>query len=121
MIRYSDIDNALRNVTEYDGVDVLFSHDCPDHELLRQWLYSKGYKVDDQSSQNREALTVLLDRVRPTEMYHGHFHYRYTYVDTELSPGWEYTIHGVAANMDQMGFEHSTKAVPDGNCVIRDW
>jgi predicted phosphodiesterase len=116
-IRLSDVLSAKKNA---DGrtIDVMFSHDRPGSEELLNMLHSHGYKVDPDSASNREHLEEVVEYVRPQNLYHGHYHYRY---DTQYSTnqGWVVNVHGVGANIE--GRWHVTEARLDKNCILVEW
>ena len=119
MIRQTDVHRALENA-EGRKIDVMFTHDCPKSDFMDKWLKDAGYKVDHNSNANREALSYVVDSVRPDELYHGHFHYRYD--SLHVSPeGWETKVHGVGANLHPLTFQHDSRAVYGDNYIVVDW
>jgi len=52
-------------------VDIVISHTCPESWKL---VFGKYYDLDNDSSS--KALDIVLERYRPKEWYHGHFHVR---------------------------------------------
>jgi predicted phosphodiesterase len=119
MIRQSDVQRALE-LAEGRKIDVLFSHDCPTSEFIDTWLKSEGYKVDHNSTSNRQALTYVVDSVRPQDLYHGHYHYRYD-SDHVTPEGWKTHVHGVGANVQPVTFTRDPTARYGQNFLIEDW
>lgn len=119
MIRQGDVQRALENA-EGHKIDVLFSHDCPRSEFIDKWLKSEGYKVDASSTANRDALTYVVDSVRPRDVYHGHYHYRYDSL-YESPEGWQVHVHGVGANIENLTFRRDPTAKYGENFLIEEW
>ena len=70
-------------------VDVLLCHDVPACPPSIEALLA-GYKDDPASAANRALLRNVFDAIRPTSVYHGHYHVNYT----ETYAGA--TFHGLA-------------------------
>lgn len=101
----ADVHRAIENG---QGADVLISHDCPPTKEIRKHLRDCGYKLDRASQQNRQAVQAVIEHTAVTEVYHGHYHHRYTtYLDNVL-------IEGLSANYVQ-----SSAAVLDENVLLR--
>lgn len=97
MIRESDIRRAVSR----DDIDVMFTHDSPPNPQLDPLLYEgRGYKIDPDSVNNRMALAGVVNAVRPSVLFHGHYHHRYTgtYIGDS---GWRTRIEGVGANINE--------------------
>lgn len=64
-------------------VDVVVSHECPSGV---RYIDQRNYHTDERwpreaveaSTQQRELMAMLVDKVRPSRLYHGHHHVRYT-------------------------------------------
>jgi predicted phosphodiesterase len=97
MIRYSDMERAVRNGTD---IDVMFTHDVPPMAFIDDALRSANYKIDPDSSANRRNLGRVVEEVAPKHLYHGHYHWRYDDVLYTAS-GKVVEIHGVAANFNE--------------------
>lgn len=119
MIRQSDVARAIE-LAEDRTIDVLFSHDCPPSEYVDNWLKKEGYKVDHNSNANREALGHVVDRVRPKDLYHGHYHLRYDAPYT-TPDGWETRCHGVGANIQPVTFHRDPTAVYGQNYIVAEF
>jgi predicted phosphodiesterase len=119
MIRQGDVHRALENA-EGRKIDVMFTHDAPNSPDLLDWLKSAGYKIDPFSSENRAALSYVVDMVRPTDLYHGHFHHRYEapYYGPD---GWRTQVHGVGANVDEKTFRVDNTAKYNVNYIVEEW
>lgn len=119
MIRYKDIENAITNAESGNKVDVMFTHDTPPTLWIETELHRTGYKSDVDSSRNRQNVGVVVNHVRPDDLYHGHYHWRY---DTPyISPdGWRTEVHGVGANVNSYG-HIAHDAIMDHNFVVRDF
>lgn len=121
MIRESDLERAFMNVTD-ESIDVVFSHDTPPTEFIEEELYRSGYKSDRNSAHNRQMLGALVNVVRPRDLYHGHYHWRY---DTEyIGPdGWLTRVHGIGANVSvrSTGQWLDPTARPGHNYIIQEW
>lgn len=59
------------------GVEVMFTHDCPNTAWFQRKLRSGDYKVDRDSQNNRDMVTAVVQEVSPHTLYHGHYHYPY--------------------------------------------
>lgn len=105
--------DVYRAIDNGKGADVLLSHDCPESLDIKRWLRSNGYKSDRDSRQNRMAISAVVEELDIPEVYHGHYHHRYTahYGNT--------LIEGLGANYARG--EHSPKATLDHNCLLLDW
>ena len=64
---------------EKGKVDILLSHDSPPNPLLDEYLnsFTLGYRLDTASRHNRKALEAVVEATRPSEVFHGHYHYGY--------------------------------------------
>lgn len=71
--------------------DVMFTHDCP----LGVEIGNPEYKTDPASMQNRMAVRAVVDKAKPSRLYHGHFHHsmRSTLV---LEDGTEVQVYSLA-------------------------
>ncbi len=85
-IRYADVERAI----DAGHVDVMFTHDAPEGvQALRRFLEktteymrscygaSWDYKLDPGSRENRKMLREAVDVVRPSMLFHGHYHHGY--------------------------------------------
>jgi hypothetical protein len=60
-------------------VNILLSHDLPDGVDLGRIISRRGvnYRVIREAQAGRDKLRRLVDTVRPTHVFHGHYHVRY--------------------------------------------
>lgn len=76
LITLADIDRA----TAGGHADVMLTHDCPTG-VDTPWLDDpRIWPVTDMATacHNRDALRLAVEDVRPTVLYHGHYHHRYS-------------------------------------------
>lgn len=121
MIRPKDVDRAINNGAHghpNGSIDVMFTHDSPPSEWLEANLAANGYKVGPESHQNRQMLAKAVQSVNPTDLYHGHYHWRYD-APYHHPDGWTTNIHGVAANV--MGGWMDPTAKAGFNYLIEEW
>lgn len=126
MITYADVERCIENGSfgHPDGsIDVMFTHDTPPTEWIVEKLEASGYKSDASSSHNRKLLGFAVDHVRPNEIYHGHYHWRYSDIPYVTNDGWKVAVHGVAANVATSigGQWIDPEAIEDHNYVLRTW
>ena len=69
LLTYGDVMRIL----ETPQVHVVLSHDAPWSCDLK---LDNGYKDDPETKGNRELLQVAVDHLRPTFLFHGHYHQR---------------------------------------------
>ncbi len=62
--------------TAPESVDVMLCHDCPTGPKQLD-AHLDGYKSDPASDGNRKLLRHAFDHLKPSQVWHGHFHYRY--------------------------------------------
>lgn len=72
-----DINKAIVDTTP---INILLSHDLPDGVDLVRVINTHGgnYRVIREAEAGRKQLRRLVDVVRPSHVYHGHYHVRYT-------------------------------------------
>lgn len=75
-ITAGDVERALTRGE--GGIDVLFSHDSPDHPTLSEFLnsFNLPYKLEEQSRANRNCVNAVVDYLKPKLVVHGHYHER---------------------------------------------
>jgi predicted phosphodiesterase len=75
-ITWPDCDKAV----EGGKVDYMFTHDCPDGVDIPGITKTSDFFPQvyiNQSNSHRELLRRVVDEVKPTVLYHGHYHRRY--------------------------------------------
>ena len=117
-IGFADVDRAIVNGTLND-VDVMFCHDTPPTLFIESKLQAAGYKSDGDSAENRRRLGLAVSSVRPKDLYHGHYHWRYN-VPYISQDGWQVDIHGVGANVGPRGWM-DPEARYGENFLIEEW
>lgn len=105
--------DTRRAIEQGQGADVLISHDAPSSGAIRAWLKDCGYRLDKSSQHNRQAVEAVMLGTGVTEVYHGHYHHRYTTEHRDV------LIEGLGANYARG--VHSPKAVLGQNCLLVDW
>lgn len=85
--------------------DVFLSHDCPSGvELFSDHRDDSKWSVEalNYARRSREDLRAAVDDVKPSVLFHGHYHH---YIDTvtELTDytGENYTLHTIGLNKDK--------------------
>lgn len=122
MITHDDVDFALKNLHDVGGaIDVMFTHDSPNHRWLVNELAANGYKVDHNSYSNRMNLTAIVERVHPKVLYHGHYHWRYSEQLVSVLDGWIVDIEGVGANISSNTWGMDPTARRNHNFIIEEW
>lgn len=122
MITHADVDHALENVHRVGGaIDVMFTHDSPNHRWLVNELSAHGYKVDQDSYANRMNLTSIVERVHPKVLYHGHYHWRYSEDFVSQLDGWIVHVEGVGANISSNTYGMDPTARRNHNFLIEEW
>jgi predicted phosphodiesterase len=116
LITQTDVHRAIENGKD---VDVIVSHDAPPTQFLTEWLDQFGYKVDQASAINRHMLGWIVEEVKPKQLFHGHYHRRYTAPYTHKD-GRMTEVYGVAANFNERGYIDST-VVMGSNVLLVDW
>lgn len=88
-IKTQDLFRIEEDVEKNGGVDVMFTHDCPEgvpeleeflhgHKILGMSRHEgEGYKLDRASRSNRVALASICEVVDPSMLIHGHYHHAY--------------------------------------------
>jgi len=101
-----------RAIEQGQGANVLISHDAPPSGAVRGWLRECGYKLDKASQHNRQAVEAVMLETGVTQVYHGHYHHRYTTEHKDV------LIEGLGANYAR---GESVKATLDLNVLVRDF
>jgi len=61
----------------YQHADVLLAHDSPEGvKAVREHL--KGWPVFPATEVNRQLVRMAFDHLRPSRVFHGHYHYAYS-------------------------------------------
>ena len=120
MITDEEVERACSFLNEQDYVDVMFCHDTPPTEWIEQQLASIGYKSDPNSHHNRVQVGRVVNAVLPAHLYHGHFHWRYDTLYT-TPDGWVTQVHGIGANVSEVGWKLDPTAHFGHNFVIENW
>lgn len=91
LLTYSDISRILdQPVLDYG--DVVISHDAP---ISADLCLQNGYKDDPETTSNRQLLQVAVDHLRPTFLFHGHYHQRHSTKDHNAV-----VVVGLGSNLD---------------------
>lgn len=116
IITIEDMDKAL--VTDLDlthNVDVILSHDAPagvDMAMEFAMLYggAKYFDLDAGTGLNMNRLRTICDWWKPSRLYHGHWHLRYTqhhqFYDSSSKENYDIMVTGL--NCNQTGGEAFT-------------
>jgi hypothetical protein len=108
-------DDVTRTIRNGSGVQVMFTHDCPDTTWFQDALKGGAYKIDPGSRDNRERVTKAVKAVSPDTVFHGHYHYSYR---SELATRKGVTkVVGLAADHDELFGRIHTAEVTDGHNV----
>lgn len=84
------------------GADVMLTHDCPSGVPIpgldsgASWWPVHEIAAADT---HRRQLRTVVDAVRPTTLWHGHYHRFYS---EQVNFGWPMTVIGLGANGDAM-------------------
>jgi predicted phosphodiesterase len=90
--------DAATAVENSNGVDIMFTHDCPNTVWFNNELDKGQYKVDAASQSNRDLLSRIVHAVAPKKLYHGHYHTAYE-SDVTTSKGFPCQVTGLSANV----------------------
>ena len=74
-------DQDVMRATRIPRVDVMITHDCPDGvdiPGISDNPYGFPQEDLDASEEHRKILGSVVDSVKPSLLYHGHFHTRYS-------------------------------------------